>query len=225
MTMVWNSASLDTSSPLVWLFVGDSITQGGHNTLGHRDYTQHFAEYVRYEMRRMRDVVINMGFGGHTTRDFLADFQWRVAQFRPSITFIMLGMNDAADNRQLSPAEFEINLKRLCRQTLDLNSQVILQTPCPIVPDENTIRPNLPHYMDRVRQVANDENLPLVDHYRQWESRAAAKDDPISTLLNDAIHPNHLGHRLMASYLLQQLGIWDEAKFLCGLLESANPPA
>src|SRR6185369_10691115 len=51
---------------LTWVFTGDSITHGALHTLGWRSYPEHFAERVRWELKRMRDVVINTGISGDT---------------------------------------------------------------------------------------------------------------------------------------------------------------
>src|SRR6266446_3517466 len=51
----------------IWVFTGDSITHGALHTLGWRSYPAHFAERVRWELRRMRDVVINTGISGDHT--------------------------------------------------------------------------------------------------------------------------------------------------------------
>src|SRR5581483_4932046 len=82
-------AVLKRKEPAIWLFTGDSITHGALHTLGWRSYPEHFAERVRWEMRRMRDVVINTGISGDTTNGLLADFEWRVLQFKPTVVSIM----------------------------------------------------------------------------------------------------------------------------------------
>src|SRR5688572_4256077 len=64
--------------PITWVFTGDSITHGALHTKGWRSYPEHFAERVRWEMRRMRDVVINTGISGDRSGGLLADLDWRV---------------------------------------------------------------------------------------------------------------------------------------------------
>jgi acyl-CoA thioesterase I len=57
---------LANKEPIIWVFTGDSITHGALHTFGWRSYVEHFAERVRFEMRRMTDVVINTGISGDT---------------------------------------------------------------------------------------------------------------------------------------------------------------
>ena len=85
-------ASLKSERPLKWLFYGDSITHGAFHTFGARDYTQLFAEKVRYELKRFTDVVINTAISGNNSRQLLNGFDWRVGQFRPDAVFLMIGM-------------------------------------------------------------------------------------------------------------------------------------
>ena len=47
-----------SAEPVKWLFYGDSITHGAVHTFGARDYTEHFTERVRFELKsdpRRRD--------------------------------------------------------------------------------------------------------------------------------------------------------------------------
>src|SRR5206468_2375866 len=71
--------------PVTWVFTGDSITHGAHHTFGWRSYPEHFAERVRWELRRYRDVVINTGVSGDTIKGVAADVDHRVLRFRPNV--------------------------------------------------------------------------------------------------------------------------------------------
>src|SRR5690606_24334953 len=64
---------LESPEPLRWVFTGDSITQGAKHTHGMRAYPEIFAERIRWELGRVRDVVLNTAVSGNTTADLLAD--------------------------------------------------------------------------------------------------------------------------------------------------------
>src|ERR1051325_8863755 len=126
---------LQSTAPAIWIFEGDSITHGALHTFGWRDYTEQLTERIRFELGRSRDVIIKTAVSGHTTRDLLGDFDWRVRQFHPTVVFLMFGMNDCASDQELVPAEFRSNLRSLCRSILDDGSALpVLQTTCPIMP-------------------------------------------------------------------------------------------
>ncbi|MCP3966054.1 MAG: SGNH/GDSL hydrolase family protein [Lentisphaerae bacterium] len=57
--------------PLKWLFYGDSITHGADHCYGQKSYSEHFAERIRYEMRRFNDIIINSAISGDTTVQLL----------------------------------------------------------------------------------------------------------------------------------------------------------
>lgn len=198
---------LADENPVRWLFCGDSITHGVRHTWGCRDYTQHFAERVRSEMGRRRDFVINTAVSGDTTREVLADFEWRVAQFRPHVVFMMIGMNDCAQSRKMSVGEFASNLGEFCRRVQeDLGALAVLQT-SPLIlkgmaPDREC---TFPAFMEAVRSVAKSRSAVLVDHEAHWR----ALSDKQFFLMSDAYHPGTYGHIAMAHKLLEVLGILD----------------
>src|SRR5688572_28086870 len=47
---------LGQKNPIKWLFTGDSITAGVLHTEGYRSYPEVFAERIRWEMARSRDI-------------------------------------------------------------------------------------------------------------------------------------------------------------------------
>ena len=62
-------AILETKTPVKWVFVGDSITHGAKHTFGARSYPEIFGERIRWELRRVRDVIINTAISGNTATD------------------------------------------------------------------------------------------------------------------------------------------------------------
>jgi lysophospholipase L1-like esterase len=202
-------------SPVRWLFCGDSITHGACHTWGHRDYTQHFAERVRFEMRRGRDIVINSAVGGETSRDLLADFDWRVTQFRPDAVFLMMGMNDCEQTRTMKVEEFRANLEEFCRRVREVvGSLVVLQTSPPIIKGMGPNREgSFPAFMDAIRSVAHSRALPLVDHQAFWQQNA----NKHTFWMSDAIHPGSYGHLALATCLFEALGIFDASSNTCRL--------
>jgi lysophospholipase L1-like esterase len=205
---------LKTSQPVKWLFTGDSITHGALHTFGWRDYVELFAERVRFELGRGMDLILNSAISGHTTRELLSDFDWRIGQFRPDAVLIMIGMNDCAESRGISCEEFSANLEQLTGKIWKLGARPVLQTTCPILPGQAPERtPYFPAYMDAIRQVAADNKLPLIDHEQFWRNRAGSH----FFWMSNAFHPNECGHRAFAFCLYEALGIFDPASHSCRL--------
>ncbi len=75
---------LNEAASTTWVFTGDSITHGALYTEGWRSYPEHFAERVRWELRRFQDVVINTGVIGEGSARLLANLDARVLRFAPT---------------------------------------------------------------------------------------------------------------------------------------------
>ncbi len=201
--------------PLKWLFYGDSITHGAVHTFGWRDYTQLFTERIRAELGRNMDVVINTAISGHNTENLIDGFDWRVKQFAPDVVFLMIGMNDCSDDlKELTVEKFGENLKSLCDSCQKLGSIVVLQTTSAILPNTAPDRiDNLPLYMQKVRDVAKQERLLLVDHTKYWDENT---DKHYHWMANE-FHPNQYGHRVFVQELLKTIGLFDPDSSVCRL--------
>ncbi len=205
---------LASKQPLVWLFYGDSITHGASHVQGFKNYAEIFAERVRSELGRCHDAVINTAISGNTIRDLLNEYDQRVERFHPDLVFLMIGMNDCSTTRGISVEEFEGKLQELCARFEKSGALSVLQTTCPILPNTSPDRaPHFDSYMDRVRSVAKNRNLPLVDHTRVWREQAWKH----YFLMNNEFHPNHFGHVLFAQTIFRDLGIFDPASPMCRL--------
>jgi lysophospholipase L1-like esterase len=205
---------LEGDDPTKWLFYGDSITHGALHTFGHRDYSELFAERVRYELGRSSDIVINTAIDGDTTEELLAGFDWRVAQFEPDVVFLMIGMNDCHSDT-LDVADFTANLHSLIDSNVRHDAVTVLQTTCPILDGETPDRDErFDEFMQAIRNVATDRQLPLIDHTAHWREHF----DDHDYLMSNRIHPNEYGHRAFAELVFRELGIWDATSTTCRLL-------
>ena len=133
-----------SNDPVKWIFYGDSITHGALHTFGQRDYVELFSERVRFELARTMDIIITTAISGDNTRGLLNSFDWRVAQFKPDVVFLMIGMNDCNADNDIGIDEFESNLSELATKIDDLNAVPVLQTTCPILPGQAPER--FPHF-------------------------------------------------------------------------------
>lgn len=207
---------LQGADPVTWIFTGDSITHGALHTLGWRSYPEHFAERVRWELRRMRDVVINTGISGERTGGLLKDFEWRALRFEPHVISIMIGMNDCSDGPD-GRSKFRDNLQALVDATRAANATPLLHTPNTIYEKNATSRSDLPAYAEIVREIALASNVTLVDHWKHWRESKPNQEDLLPWLEDKSIHPGVFGHREFARETFRVLGIFDEASPTCML--------
>jgi lysophospholipase L1-like esterase len=212
-------ALLTQPKPVTWLFTGDSVTQGALHTSGCRSYPEHFAERVRWELSRLRDIIINSAVSGGTTGALLKDLEWRIFQFKPHVTSLMMGVNDCVAGPS-GRDDFRQNLNKLAEAIEEHRSLPLLHTPNLIHYPDAERRKDLPAYVEIIREVAKQRRILVVDHYSHWlEKVNSAKDrDDLLYLLHDgSIHPNQYGHRELANLLFQKLGIYDPASRTCRL--------
>lgn len=209
---------LKSKTPITWLFAGNSITQGAKHTHGSRTYSEIFFERVRYEMGRYRDIIINMGVSGNTSKNVLDDFDWRVAHSKPQVVFLMIGTNDAATDKAISVEQYGENLKTLIQKIRALGAIPVLLSPTPILESHAPERANLKHYVIKMSEVVQKEQVIFVNQWEIWngELKAKYKDQWSKLLLNDPLHPNGLGHKEMAISLFKALSIFDPKQPTCG---------
>lgn len=200
--------------PITWVFTGDSITHGALHTYGWRSYVEHFAERVRWELKRMHDFVINTGISGDTLKGISADADRRIFQFRPQVVSLHIGMNDCREAEK-GKATFRRSLENLIEKVEKQKSILLLHTPNLIDFLKSEERRLLPDYVEIIREIGAEYNLPVVDHYGYWVSQTA-NSSRLQFWLNDgAIHPNNFGHMVMAHKIFHDLGIFDSSSPTC----------
>jgi acyl-CoA thioesterase I len=212
------AALLKKKDPLIWLFTGDSITHGAKHTGGYRSYPEIFGERIRWEMGRVRDIVINTGISGNTAQSIIHDFDWRVKQFRPSVVSLMIGTNDCAESKNISREVFRQNLVILLTMIRDLGSVPVLHTPNVIIQAKAPERARLPEYVDVIRDIAGKLQLILVDNYGYWQNaiKEMGEKNLFGKWLNDPLHPNGAGHSEIARLMFRELSIFDPQAATCG---------
>ncbi len=195
-------ARMAEKRPMTWVFTGDSITHGAVHTKGWRCFAEIFAEKVRTEMNRRRDLVVNTGINGDTTAGFMPDLEWRLTRFKPDVAFVMFGMNDCVKGPDL--ATYEANLRSIVAAVRREGGIPVLMRVNPAVPGSprEKVVAKLADYMEAVDRVAKAEKVLVVDHFGDWRK----KPGDIRRMMNDDIHPNALGHQEMALRIFATLG-------------------
>lgn len=168
---------------------------------------------------------LNKGIGGNTTTMAAKRFAADVLAHKPTVVVIQFGINDAAvDLWKTPPAtesrvsldEYENNLRFFVAQLRERNAQVILMTPNqtrwspamiekygrpPYDPeDPQGFTRILEKYAERMRVVAKDLQVPLVDIYAVYDAEDL-RLAPCRDLLPDGMHPSDKGHALVAEQL------------------------
>ncbi|MFF5790189.1 SGNH/GDSL hydrolase family protein [Streptomyces sp. NPDC012693] len=189
--------------PMTWVATGDSITQGVLHTHGGRSWVEHLHERVRWQLDRLTDIVVNTGVSGWGAVDVLAAHERLIGRFEPDVLSVSLGTNDCLDGEDGLPA-FHDAMRRIVAGVRP-RTQVVLHTPALVGFSGRERRTALPAYCQAVREIAEDTGALLVDHETHWRKHHGTAD-PIAWL-DDAAHPNAVGHLHMAEHTLRTLGL------------------
>ncbi len=193
---------LGRKKPVMWLFLGDSITHGAMHTKGGRDYVDHLEELIRWERRapqRIRDCVVNAGVSGDTLTRFFDERSWRLLPEKADVVLVNFGVNDVRS--RICREGFEKQLRRLVKQIRGDGGIVVLQVPTMV----RGMKQRDWDFRASVRGVAEEMDCLLVDHPLFWKE--VGQGNVLAVWMNDALHPNKLGHRAMAQAVARALGI------------------
>lgn len=200
---------------MTWVCTGDSITQAVFHTHGSRGWVEHCHERIRWQLGRLEDVVINTGMSGWTAPQVLDRFDHLVGRFSPDVVSISLGTNDAHVDQPGGPETFATALRELVQRSASLQAQVVLHTPVGQAESATRTRPRPGDFSEVVRVVAQESGATLVDHAAHWQDayprRSGGQTEPLGWL-DDGIHPNAEGHRVMTDLTVTTLGLGPDAE-------------
>ncbi|NCO40148.1 MAG: hypothetical protein AUJ96_06385 [Armatimonadetes bacterium CG2_30_66_41] len=208
------------------------IVAFGDSTTAPRGDLPIYADLLQQELpaKGVDTRVINAGVGGNTTDDARKRFQQDVLDRKPQGAIIQFGINDSAVDVWKTPpateprvalARYRENLEFFVGALRQQGARVILMTPNPLRWTDKTkalygkppYRPDdptgfnalLPSYAEAVRQLAQKEQVELVDVAAQYEAFDKQEGQSMEDLLLDGMHPNEKGHRLAADLLLEKI--------------------
>ena len=188
----------------VIVFAGDSITDGERNTTadGLGDgYVRVLAAHPR--LRGWR--VVNRGISGNRAQDLRARWQTDVLDESPDVVSIFVGINevwrrfDSGD--ATSDEQFEAELRALIEPLA--GARLVLVEPFLLPRDEEQRgwSDELAGKVRVVRALAAELGAPLVPLDLTMRAAGTA-----SELAPDGVHPNALGHQLVADTWLAHAG-------------------
>ncbi|UJF31518.1 SGNH/GDSL hydrolase family protein [Paenibacillus hexagrammi] len=157
--------------------------------------------------------VINVGTSGNTVLDLKKRWQTDVVDLKPDWVSVMIGINDVW--RQFdSPHQpelmvdletYESTLRELVQATKPQVKGMVLMTPFYIEPNpQDAMRSRMDQYGEVVKRIAHETGSVMVDTQAAFEP--VLKSYYAAYLAWDRVHPNHVGHTVLANAFLRGIG-------------------
>ena len=187
-------AAAAAREPLV-IFLGDSLT-AGYGLPAEQAYPTLVGATLREQGSPVR--VVNAGVSGDTTSGAIDRLDWLLDQ-KPDLLVVGLGANDALRGQPV--ARIEANLITIVRRAKASGARVLLlgmKIPTNFGPDYSSA------FAAVYPRVAEREKVPLMPFLLEGVGGR------IELNLDDGIHPNERGQRIVASnvlpYVVRALG-------------------
>jgi lysophospholipase L1-like esterase len=204
------------------VFVGNSITDGGH-------YHSYIWLYYMTRFPERRITCINAGIGGDVVSQIYDRFDTDVFTKKPTVLTLTWGMNDTGyfewyrkdakdtvDRKLQQSFKYYKMLEAKLKQRADIRKIIIGGSPY----DETTkfsTKNYYPHKSEALERVvdfqhnaAKENGWPFIDFYhpmQQINQTLQQKDSTFSLTPNDRIHPDNDGHMVMAYLFLKAQGL------------------
>lgn len=145
-------------------------------------------------------TFINSSGPGQNSAWGVANLKTRVLAHHPNLVFLEFSFNDAHEKFKMPVETGAANLAGMVReiQTQDTNTAIVLQImnvgwDAPNDKKSFSSRPQLEKYNSNYRFYAKAHNLPLLDHFTNWQRLKEKQPEQFQTFLPDGTHPNKEG--------------------------------
>jgi lysophospholipase L1-like esterase len=188
------------------VFYGDSITEQNL-------YTAYLETFFLSRFPARKIACFNFGWGGDTAIGGNARFARDVAPVQPSLVFVNFGMNDGgykAYEETIYRGYIDAQ-KALADTIAATRAREVLLTTSPVDDvlrgDNGVYNETLSRMAAGVVDLARERDLPAIDIFHpmlEVQRRAKAKD-PGFTMIPDTVHPDPVGHLVMAYAAIRQI--------------------
>ena len=203
------------------LFIGDSITDCGREyPVGQRRLSSLGEGYVSFVDSILGAVipetpinVLNTGISGNRVTDLEARWQNDVLDLEPNWLSVMVGINDVwrqfdaePGAEQVEPELYELVYRRVLARTRPQLDGLVLMTPYFLETNrEDPMRLKMDAYGTITKRLAVEFDAIFVDTQAAFDRYLVHQ--PTESLCEDRVHPNGLGHMILARAFLNALGV------------------
>jgi lysophospholipase L1-like esterase len=185
---------------------GDSITEQNL-------YPAYLETFFASRFPSKRVASFNLGWSGDTARGGNQRFERDVAPVEPTLVFVNFGMNDGGYKpfQQSVYDAYLASQEELAARIEEIGAREVLFTTSPIDPDQ---RPDgdayngmLARMADGVIQMGAEREIRVIDlfHPMLEVQRRAKEEKPGFTMIPDSVHPDPVGHLVMAYLAMRRI--------------------
>ncbi len=194
---------------------GDGITLGIQDG---KEITKTYGDFLEELLIKegIKVDVINKGKEDDQSLNATQRMQMDVVTERPDVVTIMFGTFDAMVDPGKIRARVPLNifrgqLKQMVTYLKQINIVPIIMTTPPMGDIQAMEREPyksaganflLEPYMQACRELAQEERVPLIDHYADWQEQTAS-GETLDEWLMEGYLPNEAGHRQIAQKMFQ----------------------
>ena len=188
------------------VFYGDSITEQNL-------YTEYLETFLLSRFPSKGLAIFNLGWGGDTASGGNKRYARDVGPVKASLVFVNFGMNDGG-YKAYDEATFRNYLAAqgaLADTIRAGGAREVLFTTSPVDDalrkDNGVYNETLSRMARGLAQLAAERGLPLIDllHPMLDVQRRAKEKDPAFTMIPDTVHPDAVGHLVMAYAAMRQI--------------------
>lgn len=209
-----DSGDIDLANGAVFLFQGDSITDGnrGRNAdlnhiMGH-GYVYSVASRIGADFPASNFQFVNKGVSGNTVTDLLKRWKEDTLDTKPQVLSLLIGINDInaevnGFNGAQNFEEFKNGYRSLLEQAQKQNPEILFVLCLPFVAKGTRTNAKLELFEklvnergEFIRTIAEEFHGVVVDYPSMFEG--AYKKQSVEYWIWDGVHPTVFGHELMS---------------------------
>ena len=189
------------------VFFGDSVTETNRDHENPSDLGGGFVKFAEGKLRLLypekRMTFLNRGVGGDGVANLMGRFQKDVADEKPDVVVLQVGINDVWW-RETDEEDFRECYASLVSSLKETGAKVVIIQPFSLpVDDMGRLRPRLNAFNKIIGKIAKEQKLPLIPMDEVFTG--ASIDIPPTQFTVDGIHPTHRGHRYIADFVVKEL--------------------
>ncbi len=202
------------------LFIGDSITdvdrarpigEGISIALG-KSYVATVDAMIKVQNPLSNIRIVNMATSGNTSDNLVNRWQTDVLDLNPDWVAVLIGINDVwrrfdcylMSEIHISPKKYGDNLRFMMSSTLKTAKGMIMMSPYFIEKNrEDEMRACMDEYRAVMESVTAEFKQTYIDLQSEFDKFLEKRHS--SALAGDRVHPNHVGHMLIAKTFMDTI--------------------